>query len=81
MSTTVLEHYPVDRLPKDLRDKVPGAEKVRLTLEPELASGGRSTLTEILDELRALREAGIIKPISAEEAVARIRELRDEWDD
>lgn len=35
MNKIVLEHYPVSKLPDDLREQFAGATKVTVTIEPE----------------------------------------------
>ncbi len=75
MNKIVREHYPVEKLPEDLREGIEG-RYVRVTLVPEEDTPARKPLTYA--EIRAC-----VKPrgTTAEEAVSRIRELRDEWDD
>jgi len=83
MNKIVREHYPVERLPEDLRAELAGQSTVTVTIEeepPKQPVSVRSPLTDVLAEARRLREAGVIKSVTAEEAVARIRALRDEWD-
>ena len=80
MNKIVIEHYPSERLPEDLRLAASGAESVRVTLEPDRAAP--LSRAEVAGRLRA-EKAGR-KPedgISLEEAVARVRVLRDEWED
>lgn len=33
MNKIVLDHYPLERLPADIQDKMPEAQEVRLTIE------------------------------------------------
>ena len=85
MNKIVREHYPVEKLPEDLRAELAGQSTVTVTIEAEAeqsAATGRpaSSIVEVLKRARHLREAGVIKPVSSEEAVDRIRKLRDEWD-
>jgi hypothetical protein len=76
----VKEHYPVAELPEDLRREIGNETEVRLTIEPRTPRPTKS-LTEILAQAAALRRSGAMRPVSIDEAVARIRTLRDEWDD
>lgn len=80
MNKIVLEHYPVQKLPKDIRDAIGNEQAVTLTIERD-----RRTPLARDEFVRRLREKRqLIKPaesITPEEAVARIRALRDEWDD
>lgn len=77
MNRIVREHYPVEKLPEDLREGLQGTH-VRVTVVPEEGAGssGRKPLTYA--DIRAR-----VKPrgTTTEEAVRRIRELRDEWGD
>lgn len=88
MNRIVREHYPVEKLPEDLRDGLPIGATVTVTVEGEAPP--RSSFDARLDEI--LRDARPIPPseararlgrseVSAAAAVARIRALRDEWDD
>jgi len=75
MNKIVREHYPVDRLPEDLREGIEGPY-VSVVIETE-KSAPRPQLT--WQELRAkLKERQV--SVTTEEAVARIRALRDEWE-
>lgn len=76
MNRIVKKHYPASQLPKDLRDGLDPSSQVRITIEEERANPTSEELTALL--LEARKKA---RGITTEEAVARIRELRDEWDD
>ncbi|MEN5083192.1 hypothetical protein ABE438_11965 [Bosea sp. TWI1241] len=86
MNKVVREHYPVEKLPADLRAEMEGVSTVTVTIdaEPEPQAGedrrGKASWPELLERLRTLRASGEIEPVTSEEAVARIRALRDEWD-
>ncbi len=88
MNRIVREHYPVERLPEDLRAGWSVGQTVTITVEED-----RPQLQDInaqIDEIlrnptpmtfaEARRHAGA-RTTSSEEAVARVRALRDEWDD
>lgn len=80
MNKVVIEHYPASRLPEDLKAAVGGAGSVTITVERELTRPLRGE--ELVAQLRAEKlgkrpEDGV----SSEEAVGRIRVLRDEWED
>ncbi len=95
MNRIVLEHYPVSKLPAELRDRLSDAATVRLVIEADdgvesgpsspfafaeskrASSGG---LDDLLERYRKNPE-NFSGNVTVEEAVARIRELRDEWDD
>lgn len=86
MTRIVREHYPVEKLPEDLRDGLPVGTTVTVTVE------GRSPPAPFDSRLdQILRDARPVGPsearmrlarsgVGAAEAVARIRALRDEWD-
>lgn len=91
MNKIVRDHYPVANLPEDLREGLGDVVTVRVVVESEAKA---SDIVENDDpllhkrpieahELMALRERLLSdgrKSVTEEEAVARIRELRDEWD-
>jgi len=90
MNKIVREHYPVANLPEDLREGLDVDAKVRVVVEvdvpsvqaePDFSSDNEKPLTiEETQQLIARIRAQDRPSVSAEEAVARIRELRDEWD-
>lgn len=72
----VVEHYPVDKLPEELREGLDTGQMVRVTVEPEEADTvgkPRRTWTSFLGSAPGLYG-------SPEEVVAYIRALRDESD-
>lgn len=75
MNKIVREHYPVTQLPDDLRGELGDAAFARVTVEVERPA--RISLHELIERAAQLRREGKIKPISAEEAVRRIRAQRD----
>lgn len=95
MNKIVREHYPVSKLPEDLQAEFEGLQTVKIVGDPnEQARSGSDgdfwstpvsdlkprTHAEFLSDLEKLRSRGLPN-VTPEEAVARIRELRDEWDD
>ena len=78
MNKIVREHYPVEKLPEDLRAVIGKATSVRLTIEPAEASETSCTRSA-LQRARELVRSGQIKRVTSQEAVDRIRKLRDEW--
>lgn len=89
MNRIVREHYPVANLPEDLRVGLDADAKVKIVLEVEptssliddLVSADGTIKAENLMEVRRRLLARGRPSVSADEAVARIRALRDEWDD
>ena len=83
----VREDYPVERLPEDLRAGLGDAERVTVTLEaddgsrPVSADERRRRWLKVKALIDKARAHPSFKPVTTEEAVARIRALRDEWDD
>lgn len=77
MGKVVLDHYPAERLPAELREGLAADAKVRVTVEPE-ASSSEMAKAAFIRKLDAIRERG--EKTTIEEAVARIRSLRDEWE-
>lgn len=78
MNKIVREHYPVSKLPADLRQGIAADASVRVTVE-EQANDRRMSFAEIRASLEEARKNA--PGVTVEEAVARIRELRDEWED
>lgn len=75
MSRIVRQHYPVEKLPEDLRRGIEGPY-VSVTVTSEPVASLKKPLTYA--DIRAR-----VKPrgTTTDEAVRRIRELRDEWSD
>jgi hypothetical protein len=72
----VLEDYPASKLPVELRGDISLSASVRVTVEERVdSSTDRQQLLALMDQAR--RNA---KKVTLEEAVQRVRELRDEWD-
>ncbi len=71
MNKIVLEHYPVEKLPEDLRARFFGQATVRLTVENERPA----PLTR--EDILAFLDKPIGEPVNTVEG---IRALRDEWD-
>jgi hypothetical protein len=74
MNKIIREHYPVSKLPKDLREGLDPASDVTVTVERE-ENSPRDILT--LEEIFAARKPPYR---SAEEIDADVRRSRDEWD-
>jgi len=95
MNKIVREHYPVSKLPEDLRNEFDGFETVKIVGDPkEQAPSDRDkefwstpigelkprSHAEFMADLDRIRSLGLPN-VTPDEAVARIRALRDEWDD
>lgn len=88
MNKIVREHYPASRLPKELREGLDDHVRVTVIVEEQAKADtqfemkDRKPLTalEAVEAIKRFKEQG--RPsIDPDEAVARIRALRDEWDD
>lgn len=88
MNKIVREHYPVEKLPDDLRAGLPDGQTVTITVEEEPPFSADAFDAKIANVLRnpkamTFREIRALvgpRDVTAEDAVARIRALRDEWD-
>ena len=97
MNKITREHYPVSKLPEELRRTFAGFETVTVVGENGVAEASDKSTGRYHDydemmadikpmtwqELYADRLANPEKydrGVTVEEAVARVRELRDEWD-
>ena len=78
MNKHILEHVPVSQLTEDLRQKLPGVETVTITAET--TEPRAMTREELLADIRKAQHEQRGKGVTNEEATARIRSLRDEWD-
>lgn len=70
----VAEHYPVDKLPEELRRGFEQGAFVRVIVEPDQSDA------TALPTLTSFVGAGKGVYASPEEALAEIRRLRDEWE-
>ncbi len=78
MGRVELRHYPASKLPAELRGAFVEGEFVNVTVEAD--AGKPLSRAEALNKMLH-RPVPPGKGVSIEEAVSRIRELRDEWDD
>jgi hypothetical protein len=73
MNRIVKKHYPVERLPEDLRTGIAIDARVTVTVEPEeTSSWSTMILEEIFEQTKSCRTG-------SDDAVERVRALRDEW--
>ncbi|MBZ5762196.1 MULTISPECIES: hypothetical protein [unclassified Rhizobium] len=86
MNKLVRDHYPVSKLPEDLREGFNPVGTVRVVIEVEDRVPALHIETkpmtgkDVVEAIRSYKALG--RPsVTTEEAVARIRALRDEWDD
>lgn len=78
MNRIVREHYPVERLPIDLREIAGTAKTVTVTIETEATASDQKDAAEVLADMKRARDRLSVTPES--DPVGRIRQLRDEWD-
>ncbi len=76
MTRIVREHYPVEKLPEDLRPSLNAASHARVVVESEPSS----IPAEGVGHFSRWRHVKRSRFRDAEEIVAHIRALRDEWD-
>ena len=76
MNKIVHEHLPASALPENLRGGIDASATVTVTVMEEARPQRLDHLRKLLEEAR--RDA---PGITTEEAVVRVRALRDEWDD
>ncbi len=78
MNKIVHEHLKASELPERLREGIDASATVTVIIEEEAETKrpSRDHLRELLDGARKSASG-----VTTEEAVARIRALRDEWDD
>lgn len=87
MNKVVREHYPVENLPEDLRGDFPAGTAVTIEIVDELEREEDVpqplSAQEAVALMRQMQEENSRRGLSVtwEEAVKRVRELRDEWDD
>lgn len=74
----VNRHVRAGDLPEDFRGDIAPTSLVTLTVTEEVSS---KSAGDLLRDIQALRASPDFKPVSVDEAVRRVRELRDEWDD
>ncbi|MGV3551118.1 hypothetical protein [Rhizobium sp.] len=95
MNKITREHYPVEKLPEELQKEFAGFETVTLMGDREAGHASEEkpyhdydemmagikpmTWAELYADMRS-NPAKYDRGVTPEEAVARIRELRDEWD-
>ncbi len=80
MNKIVKEHYPASKLPVELREGIDPTGHVTVTVIEEEGERrkplSREKLRELIEQAQMESKGGTI-----EDAVARVRTLRDEWDD
>lgn len=77
MGRVELKHYPASKLPNELRGAFIEGDFVNITVEADASRP--MTQEDLLKMLKHNFPRGEGVPI--EEAVKRVRKLRDEWDD
>ena len=78
MTKIVLERYPVEKLPEDIRAVVGDSLTVKLVVEPDALheTGNEARYQRLLSDM-----ATWTLDNSGRDSVERVRALRDEWDD
>ncbi len=70
----VIEDYPVENLPEELRGGIETGHRVTVTVEES-----EDRWSDLFRRIDAYQSANT-RHVTSEEAVARVRALRDEWD-
>ncbi len=78
MNKIVHEHLKASELPEKLRGSIPVTATVTVVVEEEVRSAASSSALRQMLEVAALRAS---PDLTMNDAVARVRGLRDEWDD
>ncbi len=78
MNKIIREHYPASKLPEDLREGIDETGWVTVTITEEQRSPSREKLAQYIEQAR--ERAKSVNGVTTEEAVKRVRDLRDEWD-
>lgn len=78
MNKIILEHYPASKLPEDLREGIPPGASVTVTIQEE-ADRKPPDAKKLLELMQAAQANA--PGTTLEEAVGRVRTLRDEWED
>jgi hypothetical protein len=78
MNRIVRKHYPVKKLPEDLRPNLSLLGTVTITVQEEDAAQATPSVTEMIKQMQDARAR---MPIAKDDPVKRIRRLRDEWED
>lgn len=85
MNKIIREHYPVEKLPEDLRANLPAGANVTVEITQEDAQRDVRPLAKTAEEaaalIRQLQSHKSGQGRTEQEIVAEIRALRDEWDD
>ncbi len=86
MNRLVREHYPVSKLPEDLREGFEGRTEVTVTIDADAQRASApqnnepnapSAPVKMLEELIAMRKGPFL---TIEQIDEHLRDLRDEWD-
>jgi hypothetical protein len=72
----VIDDFPASELPASVRGDIDPSHRVRVVVED--TSGNR--WSDLIAQVQAYQAKRTTPPVTSEEAVARIRALRDEWD-
>lgn len=78
MNKIVREHYPVEKLPDDLRAELGLVQTVTVVIEPDTAS--RQTDPSVRRAIEELKAHQARLPAAPSDSVERVSKLRDEWD-
>jgi len=79
MNRIVWEHYPVEKLPQDIRNALASEQRVRVILEVETGDIAQPDSSDVghFSRWQHVRQSHFA---TSEEIDDHIRALRDEWD-
>ena len=80
MNEIIHKHYPVDRLPADLRPRLPSGSHVTVTVSEEAPTRRPLSVDEAVALMRKIQVQNGGNGLTPEEAALQVRALRDEWD-
>ena len=75
----VVENYPARNLPADVRCRINPSHHVRVTVEDQI-SPSEETWDSLTEKIAQYHRDNPGSGVTSEEAVARVRAIRDEWD-
>ncbi len=72
----VIDDFPASELPAAMRGDIDPSHRVRVVVEDR----SRNRWLDLIAQVKAYQAKRTTPPVTSEEAAARIRALRDEWD-
>ncbi len=79
MNKIILEHVAASELPDKLRGDIPPDARVTITVEQEVPASQLS-VQQLRSQADRIKADPAFRLITEDEAVERVRSLRDDWD-